>query len=106
MSSDESLSSTSSARNPHPSPLTTPPTPSTTTPPGEVLKGFTDLHRLWIELLRWRARFSSTLDCCVIFAASSVEPSSIRQPGSPKDPSPSDDGESFYMDGSLKLRVV
>ncbi|KAK1326374.1 F-box protein [Acorus calamus] len=86
--------------------------------PREVLKGFTDLRRLRIEvpegelgvddgaLLRWRARFGSTLDRCVIFAASSVEPPSIRQPGSPEEPSPGSDGESFYMDGSLKLRVV
>ncbi|KAK1256499.1 F-box protein [Acorus gramineus] len=86
--------------------------------PREVLKGFTDLRRLRIELpegelgvddgalLRWRARFGSTLDRCVIFAASSVEPPSIRQPGSPEEPSPGGDGESFYMDGSLKLRVV
>ncbi|KAK1304769.1 F-box protein [Acorus calamus] len=86
--------------------------------PREVLRGFTDLRRLRIELpegelgvddgalLRWRARFGSTLDRCVIFAASSVEPPSIRQPGLPEEPSPGGDGESFYMDGSLKLRVV
>ncbi|KAG1348212.1 F-box protein [Cocos nucifera] len=101
--------------------------------PTEVLKNFKEIRRLRIELpagelrvedgifLKWKADFGSTLDTCVILGASSVLSSSSSSPLSPKssnpDPNPSfqdacggdDSGtipESFYTNGSLKLRVV
>ncbi|KAJ0963219.1 hypothetical protein J5N97_028341 [Dioscorea zingiberensis] len=87
--------------------------------PAEVLKNFKEIRRLKIELpsgelgvedgvlLKWKASFGSTLDSCVILGASSI---------SDKNPNPtpllsiSDDTgsipESFYNNGTLKIRVV
>lgn len=99
--------------------------------PTQVLKNFNEIRFLRIELptgelgiedgvlLKWRADFGSTLDNCVILGASSV----INPPGTGKfsvlqeSGAYSGDGlcgaddngsipESFYTNGSLKLRVV
>ncbi|XP_020092312.1 F-box protein At5g46170-like [Ananas comosus] len=100
--------------------------------PSEVLKNFKEIRRLRIELpagelgiddgvlLKWRADFGSTLDSCVILAASSISPKSTNPnpnptshdascSGSSSSGSADDNGnipESFYTNGSLKLRVV
>lgn len=107
--------------------------------PGEVLKNFKGVRHLRIELpggelgvedgivLKWRAEFGSSLENCVILAASSLMSSEkdkfLRVPGTG---SPSslvnvshseesqlymqDNGgnipESFFTNGGLKLRVV
>lgn len=93
--------------------------------PTEVLKNFKEIRRLKIELpsgelgvddgvlLKWKADFGSTLDSCVILGASSS--SSKSQSPNPNSSNSSefcgadDSGsipESFYTNGSLKLRVV
>ncbi|KAJ6838039.1 putative F-box protein [Iris pallida] len=90
--------------------------------PAEVLKSFRELRRLRIQLpaaelgvdpgvlLKWKASFGSSLDSCVILGAASKSPN-------PTNPTPDDHDhndhdssgsipESFYTNGSLKLRVV
>lgn len=94
--------------------------------PAEVLRNFKEIRRLRIELpagelgvedgvlLKWKAAFGSTLDTCVILGASSVSPTNPNpNPNSYPDSlcagSSDDSGsipESFYTNGSLKLRVV
>lgn len=102
--------------------------------PTEVLRGFHEIRRLRIELpggelgidqgvlLKWTADFGSTLDACVVLAASSVaaasSPDSVAATSSPdsaaadesaKDHEGDDNGsvpESFYTDSGLKMRVV
>ncbi|KAJ0980487.1 hypothetical protein J5N97_008742 [Dioscorea zingiberensis] len=99
--------------------------------PAEVLRNFKEIRRLRIELpagelgvedgvlLKWKAAFGSTLDTCVILGASSVSPTGPNTNSNPNpNPNPpeslctgsSDDSgsipESFYTNGSLKLRVV
>ncbi|KAH7441920.1 hypothetical protein KP509_03G062300 [Ceratopteris richardii] len=104
--------------------------------PGEVLKNFEAVRRLRIELpggelgvedgiiLKWRAEFGSSLENCVILAASSLMNSdkeeSIVDGGSSSLESVSgiddnqvciqDNGgnipEAFFTNGGLKLRVV
>ncbi|MQL93377.1 hypothetical protein Taro_026020 [Colocasia esculenta] len=104
--------------------------------PTEVLRNFREIRRLRIELpagelgvedgvlLKWKAGFGSTLESCVILGANSVLPSSVTEPSflaSEKDAADAnnmddntgggadDNGsipESFYTNGSLKLRVV
>ncbi|XP_072956293.1 F-box protein At5g46170-like [Typha angustifolia] len=93
--------------------------------PSEVLKNFKEIRRLRIELpagelgvddgvlLKWRADFGSTLDSCVILGASSISPkssSAIPNPNFQDACGGVDDNgsipESFYTNGSLKLRVV
>lgn len=101
--------------------------------PGEVLKNFKGIRHLKIELpggelglnngivMKWRAEFGSTLESCVILAASSLikrdgdhngaikctescsvcgENSLTAQDGNGSIP------ESFFTNGGLKLRVV
>lgn len=86
--------------------------------PAQVLKNFTHIHNLRIELpagdvgteegvfLKWRAEFGSTLQNCVILGGTRID----RKPASSdQDPSIEDNGsipESFYTNGGLKLRVV
>ncbi|XP_072976158.1 F-box protein At4g18380-like [Typha angustifolia] len=86
--------------------------------PAQVLKNFTDIRNLRIELpagdvgmedgvlLKWRAEFGSTLQNCVILGGTRVD----RKPASSDhDPTLDDNGsipESFYTNGGLKLRVV
>ncbi|KAJ6844181.1 F-box protein-like [Iris pallida] len=86
--------------------------------PAQVLKNFTHLRSLTIELpagdvgteegvlLKWRAEFGSTLQSCVILGGTRID----RKPASSdQEPSLEDSGsipESFYTNGGLKLRVV
>jgi len=93
--------------------------------PTEVLKNFKEIRRLKIELpagevgvddgvlLKWKADFGSTLDSCVILGASSLssksQSPSANSTNSSEFCSTDDSGsipESFYTNGSLKLRVV
>ncbi|XP_010923814.1 F-box protein At5g46170 [Elaeis guineensis] len=91
--------------------------------PTEVLKNFKEIRRLRIELpagelgvddgvlLKWKADFGSTLDSCVILGAASVLSYDSSNPNpSIQDACGGDDSgstpESFYTNGSLKLRVV
>eukprot|EP00250_Pteridium_aquilinum_P000917 c11099_g1_i1 orf=665-1753(+) len=106
--------------------------------PGEVLKKFKGVRRLRIELpggelgiedgilLKWRAEFGSSLESCVILAASSLESSEVGKlfeapstgASSRVDVTLSDENqvamqdnngnipESFFTNGGLKLRVV
>lgn len=93
--------------------------------PTEVLRGFHEIRRLRIELpggelgmdqgvlLKWTAHFGSTLDACVVLAASSLAAAAASSPGSAaesaKDHEGDDNGsvpDSFYTDGGLKMRVV
>ncbi|XP_024524229.1 F-box protein At5g46170 [Selaginella moellendorffii] len=115
--------------------------------PGEVLKNFRDLEHLRIELpggeleiedgflLKWKARYGSTLESCVILGASALinsgdqsssrknstrtssswlssaaqRRSSDTQSSSPPPPPPAaaeDDGNLPDADGGFKLRVV
>ncbi|CAA6671769.1 unnamed protein product [Spirodela intermedia] len=91
--------------------------------PTEVLRSFKEIRRLRIELptgelgvedgvlLKWKAGFGSTLDNCVILAANAIL-SSAKGPSTPPYScgGGGDDNanipESFYTNGSLKLRVV
>ncbi|KAI5068896.1 hypothetical protein GOP47_0017241 [Adiantum capillus-veneris] len=102
--------------------------------PGEVLKNFNHVRRLRIELpggelgvedgfvLKWRAEFGSSLENCVILAASSLTRAETeklgRTPGSDisslanvlSGNESQDNGsnipEAFFTNGGLKLRVV
>ncbi|KAK9051306.1 hypothetical protein SSX86_027933 [Deinandra increscens subsp. villosa] len=98
--------------------------------PTQVLKNFSDIRSLKIELpsgelgieddvlLKWRAEFGSTLDNCVMLGASSViHPQKFSSSENNHDGVCStgngivndDNGsipESFYTNGGLKLRVV
>lgn len=90
-----------------------------------MLRGFHEIRRLRIELpagelvmdqgvlLKWTADFGSTLDACVVLAASSVSAASSSASAaadeSVKDHDGDDNGsmtELFYTDGGLKKRVV
>lgn len=85
--------------------------------PTEVLKNFREIRNLRIELpagelgvddgvlLKWKAGFGSSLDSCVILGASEDICSSGGATGTA---AAADDtmAESFYTNGSLKLRVV
>ncbi|XP_008777014.1 F-box protein At4g18380-like [Phoenix dactylifera] len=86
--------------------------------PAQVLKNFTDIRNLRIELpagdvgtedgvlLKWKAEFGSTLQNCVILGGTRMD----RKPASSnQEQSAEDNGsipESFYTNGGLKLRVV
>ncbi|KAG6527439.1 F-box protein At5g46170-like [Zingiber officinale] len=88
--------------------------------PSRVLKNFTQVHNLRIELpagdvgkedgvfLKWRAEFGSTLQNCVVLGGTRIEhesTSSVNLQGSVEE----DNGslpESFYTNGGLKLRVI
>lgn len=86
--------------------------------PAQVLKNFTHIHNLRIELpagdvgteegvlLRWRAEFGSTLQNCMILGGNWVD----RRPASAEQETALEDNgsipESFYTNGGLKLRVV
>ncbi|XP_074585295.1 F-box protein At4g18380-like [Curcuma longa] len=86
--------------------------------PAQVLKDFTHVHNLRIELpsgdvgteegvvLKWRAEFGSTLQKCVILGGTRVD----QKPVSSELESPVEDNgsipEAFYTNGGLKLRVV
>lgn len=86
--------------------------------PAQVLKNFTHIRNLRIELpagdvrtengvfLKWRAEFGSTLQNCVILGGTRMD----RNPASPNQEPPLEDNgsipESFYTNGGLKLRVV
>ncbi|GKV36937.1 hypothetical protein SLEP1_g45020 [Rubroshorea leprosula] len=95
--------------------------------PTQVLRNFNEIRFLRIELpdgelgiddgvlLKWRADFGSTLDNCVILGASSVvnsKNSLVQESGGDGicvGGGADDNGiipESFYTNGSLKLRVV
>ncbi|XP_031490899.1 F-box protein At5g46170-like [Nymphaea colorata] len=97
--------------------------------PGEVLRCFTELRRLRIELpggelgvdrgalLKWKAEFGSSLESCVILGATSFrrcddsEAEESDSADSERDPNYGTDDqgsipESFYTNGGLKLRVV
>lgn len=102
--------------------------------PGEVLKNFKSVRNLRIELprgelgigkgvlLKWRAVFGSTLESCVILAASSMAKSggktthTCRAQEAPRTEAESNETniydnssgipESFFTNGGLKLRVV
>ncbi|EFJ24294.1 hypothetical protein SELMODRAFT_102245 [Selaginella moellendorffii] len=79
--------------------------------PGEVLKNFRDLEHLRIELpggeleiedgflLKWKARYGSTLESCVILGASALINSGDQSTAE-------DDGNLPDADGGFKLRVV
>ncbi|KAG6501422.1 hypothetical protein ZIOFF_041302 [Zingiber officinale] len=86
--------------------------------PAQVLKDFTHVHNLRIELpsgdvgteegvvLKWRAEFGSTLQKCVILGGTRVDQKPVS---SELEASVEDNGsipESFYTNGGLKLRVV
>ncbi|KAG6534878.1 F-box protein At4g18380-like [Zingiber officinale] len=86
--------------------------------PAQVLKGFTHVRNLRIELpsgdvgteegvlIKWRAEFGSTLHKCVILGGTRVD---VKPVSSELESSLEDGGsipESFYTNGGLKLRVV
>uniref|UniRef100_A0ACD5WKL3 Uncharacterized protein n=1 Tax=Avena sativa TaxID=4498 RepID=A0ACD5WKL3_AVESA len=85
--------------------------------PVQVLRGFSHVRNLRVELpsgdvgteagvlLKWRARYGSTLQSCVILGGTLVD----RKPAAGQEPAAEDGGsmpESFYTNGGLKLRVV
>lgn len=86
--------------------------------PAQVLKNFTHIHNLTIELpagdvgteegvlLKWRAEFGSTLQNCVILGGTRVD---RKLASTELETGLEDNGsipESFYTNGGLKLRVV
>uniref|UniRef100_A0ACD5VVX4 Uncharacterized protein n=1 Tax=Avena sativa TaxID=4498 RepID=A0ACD5VVX4_AVESA len=88
--------------------------------PVQVLRSFSHVRNLRVELpsgdvgteegvlLKWRAKYGSTLQSCVILGGTLVD----RKPAAGaagQEPSAEDGGsmpESFYTNGGLKLRVV
>lgn len=87
--------------------------------PVQVLRSFSHVRNLRVELpsgdvgteegvlLKWRARYGSTLQSCVILGGTLVDRKPAGAGG--HEPSTEDGGsmpESFYTNGGLKLRVV
>ena len=87
--------------------------------PVQVLRSFSHVRNLRVELpsgdvgteegvlLKWRAKYGSTLQSCVILGGTLVDRKPTGVAG--HEPSTEDSGsmpESFYTNGGLKLRVV